>query len=166
MDRCCFVGQAPQSADIDRFEQSFLGRKVHWSVARMTRRYGGGVTEVRNIEEVFASFDERWMPRIVAKVNDYDVRIAKVEGDHAWHVHHDTDEFFLVLEGRFTINLRSGPVVVGPGDVFVVPRGVEHFPQADPGTKILMFEPSGTPTTGDEAVDADHLVTTTGIELP
>jgi mannose-6-phosphate isomerase-like protein (cupin superfamily) len=123
------------------------------------------MTQVRNIHEVFDSFHEPWMPRIVAKMNDYDVRIAKVEGDHTWHVHNDTDEFFLVVEGRFTINLRSGPVVLGPGDVYVVPRGVEHFPQADPGTKILMFEPSGTSTTGDTRSQADHLTPTTGIEL-
>jgi mannose-6-phosphate isomerase-like protein (cupin superfamily) len=122
------------------------------------------MTEVRNIHEVFDSFDEPWMPRIVARMNDYDVRIAKAEGNHTWHVHNDTDEFFLVLEGRFTINLRSGPVVLGPGDVYVVPRGVEHFPQADRGTKILMFEPSGTSTTGDESAEADHLTPTTGIE--
>jgi mannose-6-phosphate isomerase-like protein (cupin superfamily) len=114
---------------------------------------------------VFASFDEPWVPRIVARVNDYDVRVARADGDHAWHVHNDTDEFFLVLSGRFTINLRSGPVVLGPGDTYVVPRGVEHFPQADPDTRILMFEPAGTPNTGDDPTGTEHLVTTTGVDL-
>jgi mannose-6-phosphate isomerase-like protein (cupin superfamily) len=125
----------------------------------------GDSAGVTNLDDAFAAFDDTWMPRIVAKVNDYDVRIAKVEGDHAWHVHHDTDEFFLVVSGEFTVNLRSGPVVLRPGDTYVVPRGVEHFPQAAPGTRILMFEPTGTPNTGDEPVDAPHLQTTTGIDL-
>ena len=123
------------------------------------------VSQIRNLERILAGFDETWMPRIVTQVNDYDVRVAKVEGDHAWHVHRDTDEFFLVLTGEFTINLRSGPVVLGPGDTYVVPKGTEHFPQAAPGTAILMFEPTGTPSTGDDGVDADHLTTTTGVEL-
>lgn len=124
-----------------------------------------GPAGVTNLDDAFAAFDDTWMPRIVAKVNDYDVRIAKVEGDHTWHVHHDTDEFFLVVSGRFTVNLRSGPVVLGPGDTYVVPRGVEHFPQAEPGTRILMFEPTGTPSTGDGPVEAPHLRTTTGIDV-
>ncbi|HET6966857.1 MAG TPA: cupin domain-containing protein [Ornithinibacter sp.] len=123
------------------------------------------MAEIRNLDDVFAAFDEPWMPHIVARVNDYDVRVARADGDHAWHVHRDTDEFFLVLGGEFTINLRSGPVVLRPGDTYVVPRGVEHFPQAAPGTRILMFEPTGTPTTGDDPAGADHLVTTTGVEL-
>lgn len=119
----------------------------------------------RNLDDVFASFDATWEPRIVARVNDYDVRIARCEGEHTWHSHADTDEFFLVLQGRFTIGLRDRePVVLGPGDTYVVPRGVEHFPRAAPGTRILMFEPNGTPTTGEEG-DVAHLRTTTGIEL-
>ena len=123
------------------------------------------MNEVRNLADVFGSFEARWEPRIVARVNDYEVRVAKVEGDHTWHSHADTDEFFHVLDGRFTINLRdSDPVVLGPGDTFVVPRGVEHFPQADPGTRILMFEPRGTPSTGDQG-DVAHLRSTTGVEL-
>ena len=122
------------------------------------------MSEPRNLDEVFDSFDDVWAPRIVARVNDYDVRIAKVEGDHTWHTHDDTDEFFLVLEGRFTINLRdTDPVVLGPSDTYVVPRGVEHFPQAEPGTRILMFEPNGTPTTGDRGAVA-HLSTTAAVD--
>ena len=118
-----------------------------------------------NLDEALASFEQRWSPRIVQRVNDYDVKIAKTEGEHVWHSHADTDEFFLVLEGQFTINLRDEPpAVLGPGDTFVVPRGVEHFPQAAAGTRILMFEPRGTPTTGEEG-DVDHLTTSTGVEL-
>ena len=118
-----------------------------------------------NLDDAFASFDQVWMPHIVAKVNDYDVRIARADGDHTWHVHDDTDEFFLVLEGRFTINVRDGAVVLGPGDLHVVPRGVEHFPQAEPGTRILMFEPTGTPNTGSRDTSATHITTTSGIDL-
>ena len=120
--------------------------------------------EPRRLDDVFDSFDTEWEPRIVARVNDYDVRVAKVDGDHTWHSHADTDEFFLVLDGQFTINLRDrDPVVLGPGATFGGPRGVEHFPQAAPGTRILMFESAGTPNTGDEG-PVDHLPTTTGIE--
>ena len=123
------------------------------------------MNEPVNLDEAFDAFTEVFSPRIIAKMNDYDVRIAKVEGDHTWHVHEDTDEFFLVLAGQFTINLRSGSVVLNPGDTYVVPRGVEHFPQAAPGTRIMMFEPTGTPTTGDGEVDTDHLIRGTGITL-
>ena len=119
----------------------------------------------QNLDDAFAGFDERWAPRVIARINDYDVRIAKVEGDHAWHSHRDTDELFLCLAGRFTIEMRDRTVVLGPGDVFTVPRGVEHFPHADPGTRILMFEPAGTATTGDEHGDISHLRTTHGIAL-
>jgi mannose-6-phosphate isomerase-like protein (cupin superfamily) len=91
------------------------------------------------------------------------VRIAKVDGEHTWHSHADTDEFFLVLAGTFTIDLRDAePVVLGPGDIYVVPRGTEHRPQAAPGTRILMFEPTGTPSTGDEG-PVDHVPTATGV---
>ena len=119
----------------------------------------------RSLDEAFDSFDAIYEPRIVATVNDYDVRVAKVEGDHTWHAHADTDEFFLCLAGEFTINLRDAePVVLGPGELFTVPRGVEHFPQAAPGTRILMLEPSGTPSTGDQG-EVDHLTTTAGVVL-
>lgn len=119
----------------------------------------------QNLDAAFDRFDAVWEPRVVGRVNDYDIRIAKVEGDHAWHAHHDTDEFFLCLAGRFTIELRDGSVVLGPGDLYTVPRGVEHFPHAEPGTRILMLEPSGTPTTGDEHGDISHLRTTHGLPL-
>ena len=119
----------------------------------------------RNLDDVFDSFDATWEPRIVTTVNDYDVRVAHVEGDHTWHSHADTDEFFLCLSGEFTIELRDRePVVLRRGDTFTVPKGTEHFPRAAPGTRILMFEPQGTATTGDEG-DVEHLRTTTGIPL-
>jgi mannose-6-phosphate isomerase-like protein (cupin superfamily) len=106
-----------------------------------------------NLGEALASFDQVYSPRIVARVNDYDVRIAHTRGDHVWHVHHDTDEFFLVLDGRFDIALRPADgvahtVALRAGDVFVVPRGTEHKPSSTGGA-ILMFEPTGTSSTGD-----------------
>jgi mannose-6-phosphate isomerase-like protein (cupin superfamily) len=106
-----------------------------------------------NIGAALATFDDVYSPRIVATVNDYDVRIAHVRGEHVWHVHRHTDEFFLVLEGRFDIAVkdsagRQTTVELHQGDTFVVPRGIEHKPSS-PGGSILMFEPSGTRTTGD-----------------
>ena len=123
-----------------------------------------------NLDEALASFDQRWSPRIVQRVNDYDVRIAKVEGEHVWHVHDDTDEFFMVLDGVFEIALRGAAggessVRLERGDTFVVPRGVEHRPTS-PGASILMFEPSGTSTTGDRHDEIpDHVDSTVGHEL-
>ncbi|GAA1159077.1 mannose-6-phosphate isomerase-like protein (cupin superfamily) [Kitasatospora gansuensis] len=100
-----------------------------------------------------ASFDTLWSPRIVTRVNDYDVRIAKMHGEHVWHAHDHTDEFFLVLEGELHISLREPAgertVVLPKGAVFTVPRGTEHRPVAPSGASILMFEPTGTLTVGD-----------------
>jgi mannose-6-phosphate isomerase-like protein (cupin superfamily) len=105
-----------------------------------------------NLSEALASFSAVYSPRIVGRVNDYDVRIAHARGEHLWHVHEHTDEFFLVLEGTFDVSLREDgaerTVSLRAGDVFVVPRGTEHKPSSAGGA-ILMFEPSGTVTTGD-----------------
>lgn len=123
-----------------------------------------------NLEVALASFSETYSPRIVTRVNDYDVRIAHTLGDHVWHVHDDTDEFFLVLDGRFDVALRAADgsertVVLRKGDTFVVPKGTEHKPSS-PGGSILMFEPSGTPSTGDHAGDLpDNVDSTTGHAL-
>ena len=124
-----------------------------------------------NLTEALASFSEVYSPRIVGRVNDYDVRIAHTAGEHVWHVHEHTDEFFLVLEGRFDVALREADgsertVVLNQGDVFVVPKGVEHKPSS-PGGAILMFEPSGTVTTGDrhEGDVPEHVDSTAGHEL-
>jgi mannose-6-phosphate isomerase-like protein (cupin superfamily) len=124
-----------------------------------------------NLPTVLASFDEVYSPRIVARINDYDVRVAHARGEHVWHVHEDTDEFFLVLDGQFDVSLRDASgqettVVLRQGDVFVVPKGTEHKPSS-PGGAILMFEPTGTSTTGDrhEGAIPDHVDSTTGHEL-
>jgi mannose-6-phosphate isomerase-like protein (cupin superfamily) len=124
-----------------------------------------------NLTAALASFDEVYSPRIVTRVNDYDVRVAHVKGEHVWHVHDDTDEFFLVLEGQFDVAVRDATgkettVVLRTGDTFVVPRGVEHKPSS-PGGAILMFEPSGTSSTGDRHDGAipENVDSTTGHEL-
>jgi len=121
-----------------------------------------------NLTTALASFDEVYSPRIVARMNDYDVRVAHTEGEHVWHVHEDTDEFFLVLDGRFDVAVRESDgtertVALHRGDTFVVPKGTEHKPSS-PGGSILMFEPSGTSTTGDrhEGEIPDHVDSTTG----
>ncbi|WP_428953496.1 cupin domain-containing protein [Streptomyces sp. cg35] len=119
------------------------------------------------LTEALATFDAVWSPRIVTTVNDYDVRLAKAEGEHVWHVHEDTDEFFLVVTGELTIALREKDgerdVVLPPGSVLTVPRGTWHKPFAAPGTAILLLEPAGTPTTGDAHDPVpDHVDSTTG----
>ncbi|PZF96755.1 cupin domain-containing protein [Micromonospora deserti] len=110
-------------------------------------------TEPIELATALAGFTQLWSPRIVTRVNDYDVRIARVAGEHVWHAHDDTDEFFLVLEGELRIALRDGgaerEVVLPRGAVYVVPRGVEHRPSSPGGASILMFEPSGTSSVGD-----------------
>ncbi|MEU7636895.1 MULTISPECIES: cupin domain-containing protein [unclassified Streptomyces] len=117
-----------------------------------------------------ASFDALWSPRIVTRVNDYDVRVAKVAGEHLWHVHDDTDEFFLVLEGELFIALREEAgertVRLPKGAVFTVPRGTEHKPSAPAGASLLLFEPTGTSTVGDRHEEVpDHVDATTGHAL-
>jgi mannose-6-phosphate isomerase-like protein (cupin superfamily) len=124
-----------------------------------------------NLHAALSSFDEIYSPRIVTRMNDYDVRIAHAKGEHVWHVHADTDEFFLVIDGQFDIALRDAngaerTVSLRAGDVFVVPKGTEHKPSS-PGGSILMFEPSQTLSTGDwhEGEIPDHVHSTTGKEL-
>jgi len=120
-----------------------------------------------DLTTALASFDALWSPRIVTSVNDYDVRIAKVAGEHVWHIHDSTDEFFLVLDGELTIAMRDDAgersVTLPKGSVFVVPRGTGHKPSAPDGASILMFEPTGTSTVGDRHDDVpDHVDATTG----
>ncbi|HYZ66341.1 MAG TPA: cupin domain-containing protein [Mycobacterium sp.] len=124
-----------------------------------------------NLAQALKSFDDVYSPRIVASVNDYDVRIAHTEGEHLWHVHEDTDEFFLVLDGEFHVAVRDADgsestAILRQGDTYVVPKGTEHKPSS-PGGSILMFEPRGTSTTGDrhEGDIPGHIDSTTGHAL-
>ncbi|KAA6210508.1 cupin domain-containing protein [Streptomyces filamentosus] len=123
-----------------------------------------------SLRQALDSFDALWSPRIVTHVNDYDVRVAKVEGEHVWHVHDDTDEFFLVLDGELHISLRESggerTVLLRQGAVFTVPAGTEHKPYAPSGAAILLFEPTGTPTVGDRHDEIPaHVDATTGHAL-
>ena len=102
-----------------------------------------------NLAEKLASFDEVFSPRIVGRYNESKIQVAKVKGEFVWHAHPDTDDFFLVLNGRLTIELRDRSVELGPGELYVVPRGVEHRPRSADGAEILLVEPLGTPNTGD-----------------
>jgi mannose-6-phosphate isomerase-like protein (cupin superfamily) len=101
-----------------------------------------------NLDAVLRDAD-LWSPLIAASVNDYHVKVARVHGEFVWHTHEETDEFFLVLSGRLLIRLPDDDVTLGPGDCYVVPRGVEHCPVAEEETKILLFEPAGTVNTGN-----------------
>jgi mannose-6-phosphate isomerase-like protein (cupin superfamily) len=103
-----------------------------------------------NLDAAFDSFDERWSPRVAAELNGQVVKLAKVEGEFVWHSHADADELFLVRSGELTIELRTEPNVhLGPGELVVVPAGVEHRPVADGVAEILLFEPAETRNTGD-----------------
>jgi mannose-6-phosphate isomerase-like protein (cupin superfamily) len=124
-----------------------------------------------NLSEALASFDDNYSPRIVGRVNDYDLKVAHTKGSHVWHTHEHTDEFFLVIDGQFDITLREPDgtersVELHAGDIFVVPKGMEHKPSS-PGGAILMFEPSGTSTPGDrhDGPVPDYVDSTTGHEL-
>ncbi len=102
-----------------------------------------------NLAEKLSTFADRWQPRTVAQFNGHDVMVVKVKGEFVWHSHEDSDDFFLVLQGSITIRMREGDVVLGPGEMFVVPQGVEHCPVAEQEAHILLIEPQGTPNTGD-----------------
>jgi mannose-6-phosphate isomerase-like protein (cupin superfamily) len=102
-----------------------------------------------NLAEKLASFDEHFQPKIVGHFNGQKIQVGKLQGEFVWHSHPDTDDFFLVVKGRLTIQLRDRDVELGEGELFVVPRGVEHCPRADEETHLLLIELEGTPNTGD-----------------
>lgn len=106
-----------------------------------------------SLNSMLARFSEHWAPKKIAEINDYDVKIVKLQGEFTWHRHPDTDEFFLVIGGQLTIQLHDGDVVLGPGDLFVVPRGIEHCPKAEAETSVMLIEPKGVVNTGDAGGD-------------
>lgn len=106
-----------------------------------------------NFSEKFGKFDDHWAPRVVAEMNDYQFKLARIEGEFIWHSHADTDETFIVLEGAMTIHFREGRVDLRAGEMYVVPRGVEHKPAAARECCILLVEPRGVANTGDEGGD-------------
>ena len=105
--------------------------------------------EAINLAAKLSLFDEHWSPKVIAEMNDYQFKLVKVQGDFVWHDHPDTDETFIVIAGRLRIEMREGKVELGPGEMYVVPRGVEHKPCADDEAQLLLIEPRGLVNTGD-----------------
>ena len=104
-----------------------------------------------SLEEKFSKFSDHWSPRVIAEMNDYQFKLVKVRGEFVWHDHPDTDEVFFVLEGSLDIEFRDGKVTLGPGEMFVVPKGQEHRPVAKEECKLMLIEPRGVVNTGDAA---------------
>jgi mannose-6-phosphate isomerase-like protein (cupin superfamily) len=106
--------------------------------------------EAINFDEKFKLFDEQWKPKVIAEMNDYQFKVVRLQGDFIWHDHRDTDETFIVVEGTLRIDFRDGAVDVSAGEMFVVPKGVEHKPYAEQEVKLLLIEPRGVLNTGHE----------------
>lgn len=102
-----------------------------------------------SLPEKFAKFSDIFQPKVIARMNDYEFKLARAKGDFVWHSHADTDEVFLVVEGELRIDFRDGSVKLGAGEMFVVPRGKEHKPFAERECKLMLIEPAGTVNTGD-----------------
>ena len=111
-----------------------------------------------NLAHKLSTFSDHWQPRAVTQFNGHDVMVVKVHGEFPWHKHDDTDDVFLVLAGRVTIRLRDRNIVLDAGEMFVVPRGVEHSPSAQEEAHMLLIEPSGTPNSGDPATAAPRRI--------
>src|SRR2546421_9609849 len=125
----------PIGADLDALAQLVAQGRPH------SFGYKGEMTDATNLNRKLDLFDEHWQPKIVAQVNDYDVRIVKVKGEFVWHNHDHTDDFFLVLKGHLTIQLRYRNVELDEGELYVVPKGVEHCPRAEEEASVLLIEP-------------------------
>ena len=114
-----------------------------------------------NLTDKLSRFSDHWSPKIIAQLNDYHFKLVKFQGEFVWHTHMDTDEAFLVLEGAMTIHFRDGDVIVSAGEMFVVPRGVEHKPVSRGRAHVLLFEPATTRNTGN----VDHALTIEATDL-
>ena len=108
-----------------------------------------------NLSDKLALFSEHWSPKIVSRYNGNDIMVVKFQGEFPWHDHPDTDDFFLVLQGRIRIDTGDGPVHLGPGELYVVPKGMTHRPVAEEEAHVLLIEPTGTPNTGDPDTAAE-----------
>jgi mannose-6-phosphate isomerase-like protein (cupin superfamily) len=133
-------------------------REVRYHDRRITYQKVPNTMSAINLADKLSTFSEYWQPRVVGSFNGHDLMVVKVKGEFVWHKHDDTDDFFLVLVGHITIQLRDGAVRLGPGEVFVVPKGVEHRPVAEEEAHVLLIEPRGTPNTGDVATAAARKV--------
>jgi len=106
-----------------------------------------------NFKNKFSLFDDHWAPKVIAEMNDYQFKIAKIQGEFIWHSHEETDETFIVMDGQLTLEFRDGAVKLSKGEMFVVPKGVEHKPVAESEVQIMLIEPRGTLNTGDQGGD-------------
>ena len=109
--------------------------------------------DVVNLEDKFGRIGEQWSPKILAQLNDYHVKAVKLQGEFVWHKHDETDELFLVTKGSLVIRFRDRELTLGPGELVVVPKGIEHLPVAEEECEVLLIEPAGTPNTGDAGGD-------------
>jgi mannose-6-phosphate isomerase-like protein (cupin superfamily) len=109
-------------------------------------------TDKVDLAATLATFSEYWSPRTIGQINNYEVMLVKVKGEFVWHKHDETDDFFLVLKGTLDIQLRDRTVTLGPGEMYIVPKGVEHCPKAVEEVHMLLIEPIGTPKAGDYLV--------------
>ena len=109
--------------------------------------------EVINITEKFARFTDLWSPKVIAQMNDYHFKLAKIKGEFIWHSHQETDEVFIVMGGQMTIHFRDGQVILKAGEMYVVPKGVEHKPSAEQECHLMVIEPAGTLNTGEVGGD-------------
>ena len=103
-----------------------------------------------NFKSKLGLFEEQWSPKVIAEMNDYQFKVVKIQGEFVWHDHKDTDETFIVLEGSLRIDFRDGHVTLSEGEMYVVPKGIEHKPFAEQEAKVLLIEPRGVVNTGDE----------------
>lgn len=106
-----------------------------------------------NLQQKLSLFAEQWQPKVIAEMNDYQFKLVKLQGDFVWHDHKDTDESFIVIEGNLRIDFRDGAVQLAPGEMFIVPKGVEHKPYAKEEVKLMLIEPRGVRNTGDHGGD-------------
>jgi len=143
--------------DAIRIERVYNGRVCERATALTRARseieWYGPMSKV-NLEAKLSQFSEYWAPRTVAQFNGHDIMVVKSKGEFVWHSHPDTDDFFLALKGRLKIELRDQTIEIGPGELFVVPKGVEHRTVADEEVHLLLIEPAGTPNTGDKETAA------------
>ena len=127
-----------------------VGNPVDWGV-KLVREVGRIKVDFKpiNLQEKLSKFTDHWSPKIIAQINDYHLKLAKLQGDFVWHMHDETDEMFLAIDGEMEIVFRDGKVVLKPGELFVVPKGVEHKPFAKNECNVMLIEPAGTVNTGD-----------------
>ncbi|MEP1444087.1 MAG: cupin domain-containing protein [Hyphomicrobiales bacterium] len=115
------------------------------------------MTNAINLNDKLSKFDDHWAPKIVGSFNGHDLMVVKIKGEFVWHSHPDTDDFFQVIKGQIRLEMRDETVTLNPGEIYVVPKGVEHRPVADEEAHVLLIEPAGTPNTGDDATAANKI---------